>query len=117
MRRLLFLLLIPCIMVEKTQAQVSLEIEGHRSIALEELAVMTNGTGLGGFVAVSYPLMNSNMFDLVARTRNHQDRHLRDLGLTGINSMIHKRKSFLVESSSWGSQVVRTCPPRPNGHL
>ena len=67
MRRLLFLLLIPCVMAGKTHAQVSLEVEGHTSVALEELDVLADGTGFGGTVAVTYSLENLESLDLVAR--------------------------------------------------
>ncbi len=67
MRPVLLLLLIPCLTAGKADAQVSLEVEGHASIALEDLSVLADGTGLGGSVAVTYPFMDSNMIDLVAR--------------------------------------------------
>ena len=67
MRRLLFLLLIPFILVGKSHAQVSLEIEGHTSVALEELDILADGTGFGGSVAVTYSLENLESLDLVAR--------------------------------------------------
>ena len=84
MRLVLFLLLIPCIMAGKTHAQATLEVEGHSSIALEELDVMANGTGAGFSVAVTYPFMDSDMLDLVARAGfNHYGTRKEDVLFEG----------------------------------
>lgn len=80
MRRLLFLLLIPCIVAGKTQAQVSLEVEGHTSVALEELDILADGTGLGGSVAVTYSLEHSESLVLVGRAGfNHYGSNVDDV--------------------------------------
>ena len=56
MRRLFFLLAMLCMLAMpfmtagKAQAQVSLEIEGHASFALEELSRLADGQGVGGLV-------------------------------------------------------------------
>lgn len=84
MRRLLFLLMIPFFMAGKSNAQVSYEIEGHTSVALEELSRLADGTGLGGSVAVTYPFMESNMIDLVARAGfNHYGTRKEDVLFEG----------------------------------
>ena len=80
MRRLFFLLLIPCIIAGKTQAQVSLEVEGHTSVALEELDMFADGTGLGGSVAVIYSLEHSESLVLVGRAGfNHYGSKVDDV--------------------------------------
>lgn len=73
MRRFFFLLAMPCILAMpfltagKAEAQVSVEIQGHASFALEDLSVLADGTGLGGLVAVVYPLQNTDMLSLVGK--------------------------------------------------
>lgn len=86
MRPVLLLLLIPCLMAVtgKSNAQVSIEVEGHTSIALEELSRLADGRGFGGSVAVTYPFMDSNMIDLVARTGfNHYGTRNEDVLVEG----------------------------------
>ena len=84
MRPVLLLLLITCLMAGNANAQVSLEVEGHTSIGLEELSVLADGTGLGGTVAVTYPFMDSDMIDLVARAGfNHYGTRMEDVLVEG----------------------------------
>ena len=84
MRHLLFLLLIPCLMAGEAKAQVSLEIEGHASFALENLSVLADGTGYGGLVAVSYPFMESEMISLVGKAGfNHYGTRQEELIFEG----------------------------------
>lgn len=84
MRPALLLLLIPCLMAGNANAQASLEVEGHTSIALEDLSVLADGAGLGGSVAVTYPFMDSNMIDLVARAGfNHYGTRKEDVLVEG----------------------------------
>ena len=67
MRHLLFLLLIPCLMAGKANAQVSLEIEGHASFALEDLSLLADGQGYGVLVAATYPTTESGMLAVVGK--------------------------------------------------
>ena len=67
MRRLLFLLMIPCFMAGKANAQASLEIEGHASFALEELSRLADGTGAGVLVAVTYPVYYEDRLKLIGK--------------------------------------------------
>lgn len=86
MRRFSFLLAIPCMLAiplltaGKVNAQVSVEIQGHASFALEELSVLADGTGLGGLVAVVYTLPNSDMLSLVGKVGfNHYGSKVGDV--------------------------------------
>ncbi len=84
MRPVLLLLLIPCLTAGNANAQASLEVEGHTSIALEELSRLADGRGVGGSVAVTYPFMDSNMLDLVARAGfNHYGTRKEDVLVEG----------------------------------
>lgn len=73
MRRLFFLLALPCmlampfLMAGKAQAQVSVEIEGHASFALEELSRLADGQGVGGLVTVVHPVRPSSMFNIIGK--------------------------------------------------
>ncbi|MCY3713838.1 MAG: hypothetical protein OXH02_11155 [Gemmatimonadetes bacterium] len=73
MRRTFFLMAIPCLLAMpfltagKANAQVSLEIEGHASFALDELSSLADGTGVGGLVAITYPIQNADMLSLVGK--------------------------------------------------
>ncbi|MCY3556657.1 MAG: hypothetical protein OXH56_15185 [Gemmatimonadetes bacterium] len=86
MRRLFFLLAITCMLAiplltaGKVQAQVSLEIQGHASFALEDLSVLADGKGFGGLVAVVYPLQNTDMLSLVGKVGfNHYGSKVGDV--------------------------------------
>ena len=84
MRRLLFLLIVPCLMAGKANAQVSFEIQGHSSIALEDLGFLVDGTGFGGLVAVTYPFTSSDMLDLVGKAGfNHYGTRKGELLIEG----------------------------------
>ena len=84
MRLVLFLLLIPCLMAGKADAQVSLEIEGYSSFALEELSVLADGTGFGGLVAVVYPLESWDMMEVVGKAGfNHYGTRKEDVLVEG----------------------------------
>lgn len=72
MRRLLFLLIVPCLMAGKANAQVSIEIQGHSSFATDDLGRLADGTGLGGLVAVSYPVVDSGMLNLIGKVGFNQ---------------------------------------------
>lgn len=67
MRRLLFLLMIPCFMAGKANAQTTVEIQGHATFALEELSRLADGTGAGAHVAVSYPVYYEDRLKLVGK--------------------------------------------------
>lgn len=86
MRRIYILLAIPCMLAMpfltagKAEAQVSVEIQGHASFALEELSVLADGTGLGGLVAVVYPLQNTDMLSIVGKVGfNHYGSKVGDV--------------------------------------
>ncbi len=86
MRPVLLLLLIPCLMAVtgKSNAQVSIEIEGHASFALEDLSILADGTGFGGSVAVTYPLESWNVLDLVGKAGfNHYGTRKEELLFEG----------------------------------
>ncbi len=84
MRRLLFLLIVPCLITAQANAQASLEIEGHASFALEDLSILADGTGFGGSVAVTYPLESWNMLDLVGKAGfNHYGTRKEELLFEG----------------------------------
>ncbi len=84
MRYLLFLLLIPCLMAGELKAQVSWEIEGHSSFALEDLSILADGAGFGGLVAVTYPFMESDMISLVGKAGfNHYGTRKEELLFEG----------------------------------
>ena len=78
MRRLFFLLAMPCLLAipfltaGKAEAQVSFEIEGHATFALEELSRLADGQGVGGFVTVVYPVQPSSMFNLIGKVGFNQ---------------------------------------------
>ena len=73
MRRIYLLLAMPCMLAMpiltagKVQAQVSVEIEGHASFALEELSRLSDGTGVGGTVTVAYPVHSSGMLNVIGK--------------------------------------------------
>ncbi|MDD9947979.1 MAG: hypothetical protein OXU48_00440 [candidate division Zixibacteria bacterium] len=90
MRRLFFLLAMPCMLAMpfltagKANAQVSLEIQGHSSIALEDLGFLVDGTGFGGLAAVAYPLVSLDMVDLVGKAGfNHYGTRKGELLIEG----------------------------------
>ena len=84
MRPVLFLLLIPCLMIGKANAQVTLQIEGHVPFAMENLGVLADGTGFGGLVAATYPVMYSGMVNLVGKAGfNHYGTYKDDLLFEG----------------------------------
>ena len=67
MRRLLFLLMIPCFMAGKADAQATVEIQGHASFALEELSRLADGRGVGAHVAVTYPVYYEDRLKLIGK--------------------------------------------------
>lgn len=86
MRRLLFLLAIPSMIAVpfltagKAEAQVSFEIQGHSSFALEELSRLADGTGVGGLVAVTYPILYEGMLNVVGKVGfNHYGSKVGDV--------------------------------------
>ena len=84
MRPVLLLLLVSCLFTGKASAQGSFEIEGHSSIALEDLGFLVDGTGFGGFVAVTYPFTSSDMLDLVGKAGfNHYGTRKGELLIEG----------------------------------
>ena len=84
MRHALFLLLFSCLVAGKANAQSSLHIEGYSPIALEDLGVLADGTGFGGLVAVTYPFMDSDMIDLVAKAGfNHYGTRKEEILIEG----------------------------------
>lgn len=72
MRRLLFLLMIPCFMAGKADAQATLELQGHATFALEELSRLADGQGVGGLVTVVYPVQPSSMFNIIGKVGFNQ---------------------------------------------
>ena len=90
MRRIFFLMAIPCLLAMpfltagKANAQVSFEIQGHSSFALEDLGFLVDGTGVGGLIAVAYPLKYSDMIDLVGKAGfNHYGTRKGELLIEG----------------------------------
>ena len=86
MRRLFFLLAMSCMLAipflsaGKAEAQVSVEIQGHASFALEDLSVLADGKGIGGLVAVVYPLQHTDMLSLVGKVGfNHYGSKVGDV--------------------------------------
>lgn len=73
MRRVFSQVAIPCmlamllLMPGKANAQISIEIEGHASFALEELSRLADGTGVGGLVAVTYPVYYEDRVKLIGK--------------------------------------------------
>ena len=105
MRRVFSLLEIPCmlaillLMPGKANAQVSLEIEGHASFALEELSRLADGTGVGGSVAVSYPVYYEDRIHLVGKVGfNHYGTKSGDVEV--------RESVFPVDSSYQGIPIT-----------
>lgn len=59
-------------MAGKANAQVSFEIQGHSSFALEELSRLADGTGVGGLVTVSYPVVETGMVNIIGKVGFNQ---------------------------------------------
>ena len=78
MRRLFHLLAMPCMLAipfltaGKAEAQVSVEIEGHATFALEELSRLADGQGVGGLLTVVYPIRPSSMFNIIGKAGFNQ---------------------------------------------
>lgn len=78
MRRLIFLLAITCMLAipllaaGKAEAQVSLEIEGHATFALEKLSRLADGQGVGGLVTVVYPVQPAGMLNIIGKVGFNQ---------------------------------------------
>jgi hypothetical protein len=67
-----FMLAIPFLTAGKAEAQVTLEIEGHATFALEELSRLADGQGVGGLVTVVYPVRPSSMFNIIGKVGFNQ---------------------------------------------
>lgn len=99
MRRLLFLLMIPCFMAGKANAQAALELQGQASFALEELSRLADGTGVGVHVAVTYPVYYEDRLKLIGKVGfNHYG--------TKSGEVEVRESVFLVDSAYQGIPVT-----------